>query len=98
MPAGAIVGDHVAPPGHTNQELLERAMGMFAPNMLASYVKNQEIALHLEGNLTMNLAKTEAAAQIFGSRQLVNRGLAQRNCVANFIRQPGSRCFRRSIH
>ncbi len=57
LPRAAIVGDNMTGAMHTNQELLKRAMGVLAANLLARNAENQEIPLHGKRNLKIALAK-----------------------------------------
>ena len=74
----AVIGDDIASPGYTNEELVETAVGVLAADAFIFDSVDEEIALHFERHLAEAFAEDEAAAQVFDVWKTVDEGFTDR--------------------
>ncbi len=79
MAGGAVIDHQIAAAGDAHEELMQAAMRMLSANVLAGNVKHQKISLHLERDVSMDLAEAETSPKIAGPREPVNGAFTQRS-------------------
>jgi hypothetical protein len=68
LPGTTIIGHDVTGTMNTDEELVQGAMGVLAPNLLARNTEYQEIPLHWKGNMETRFAKTQISPEILDAR------------------------------
>src|SRR5260370_7592104 len=72
LPGAAIVGHNMTRAMHANQELLQRAMGVLAANLLARNAEDQEIPLHGKRNVKVALTEAQIAPEVVDALQTMD--------------------------
>src|SRR5216683_8082400 len=64
----AVIGDHRDRAGEANEQLVQRAVSMLSPHLLARNVEDDEIALRDEGKPISSLSSGEVSSEVFDER------------------------------
>src|SRR5258708_2344527 len=72
LACAAIVRHHVARAVHADEKLVQRTVRVLPTNLLIRYVVHKKITLHLKGNVALGLTESQAAAQVFHTRQAMD--------------------------